>query len=78
MGEMLRDRLERESAVLAPRSSPPLATGVRIVEVEPNPSPWERSCPPHMPITAPQLKAILRSWGMPEDNAEITAEVLAW
>jgi hypothetical protein len=25
-----------------------------------------------------QLKAILRSWGMPEDNAEITAEVLAW
>jgi LDH2 family malate/lactate/ureidoglycolate dehydrogenase len=25
-----------------------------------------------------QLKAILRGWGMPEDNAEITAEVLAW
>ena len=25
-----------------------------------------------------QLKAILRAWGMPEDNAEITAEVLAW
>jgi LDH2 family malate/lactate/ureidoglycolate dehydrogenase len=25
-----------------------------------------------------QLKAILRGWDMPEDNAEITAEVLAW
>ncbi len=25
-----------------------------------------------------QLKAILCGWGMPEDNAEITAEVLAW
>src|SRR5262245_5839790 len=25
-----------------------------------------------------QLKAILRGWGMHEDNAEITAEVLAW
>src|SRR6478752_2331097 len=25
-----------------------------------------------------QLKAILRGWGMPEENAEITAEVLAW
>ena len=25
-----------------------------------------------------QLKAILRGWGMPEDNAEITAEVLSW
>ena len=25
-----------------------------------------------------QMKAILRAWGMPEDNAEITAEVLAW
>lgn len=25
-----------------------------------------------------QLKAILVGWGMPEDNAEITAEVLAW
>lgn len=25
-----------------------------------------------------QLKAILSGWGMPEDNAEITAEVLAW
>ncbi len=25
-----------------------------------------------------QLKAILRGWGMPEDNAEITAEILAW
>ena len=25
-----------------------------------------------------QLKAILVAWGMPEDNAEITAEVLAW
>ena len=25
-----------------------------------------------------QLQAILRAWGMPEDNAEITAEVLAW
>lgn len=25
-----------------------------------------------------QLKAILLGWGMPEDNAEITAEVLAW
>ena len=25
-----------------------------------------------------QLKAILRGWGMPEDNAEVTAEVLSW
>src|SRR3974390_1466679 len=25
-----------------------------------------------------QLKAILQSWGMPEDNAEITAEGRAW
>ena len=25
-----------------------------------------------------QLKAILRGWGMPEDNAETTAEILAW
>ncbi len=25
-----------------------------------------------------QLKAILVGWGMPEDNAEITAEVLSW
>ncbi len=25
-----------------------------------------------------QLKAILLGWGMPEDNAEITAEVLSW
>jgi LDH2 family malate/lactate/ureidoglycolate dehydrogenase len=25
-----------------------------------------------------QLLAILRAWGMPEDNAEITAEVMAW
>src|SRR5262249_60077223 len=25
-----------------------------------------------------QLKAILRGWGMPEETAEITAEVLAW
>lgn len=25
-----------------------------------------------------QLKAILLGWGMPEDNAEITAEILAW
>ena len=25
-----------------------------------------------------QLKAILRGWGMPEHNAEITAQVLAW
>jgi LDH2 family malate/lactate/ureidoglycolate dehydrogenase len=25
-----------------------------------------------------QLQAILRCWGMPDDNAEITAEVLAW
>lgn len=25
-----------------------------------------------------QLKAILRAWGMPDDNAEITADVLAW
>ena len=25
-----------------------------------------------------QLKAILRGWDMPEDNAETTAEVLAW
>src|SRR5215470_11285131 len=25
-----------------------------------------------------QLKAILRGWGMPEDNAEITSQVLAW
>jgi LDH2 family malate/lactate/ureidoglycolate dehydrogenase len=25
-----------------------------------------------------QMKAILLGWGMPEDNAEITAEVLAW
>ena len=25
-----------------------------------------------------QLKAILRGWGMPEENAEITADVLAW
>ena len=25
-----------------------------------------------------QLKAILRAWGMPEENAEVTAEVLAW
>jgi LDH2 family malate/lactate/ureidoglycolate dehydrogenase len=25
-----------------------------------------------------QLKAILQGWGMPEDSAEITAEVLAW
>jgi LDH2 family malate/lactate/ureidoglycolate dehydrogenase len=25
-----------------------------------------------------QLKAILLGWGMPEDNAEITAEIMAW
>jgi LDH2 family malate/lactate/ureidoglycolate dehydrogenase len=25
-----------------------------------------------------QLKAILQGWGMPDDNAEVTAEVLAW
>jgi len=25
-----------------------------------------------------QLKAILLGWGMPEDNAEITADILAW
>ncbi len=25
-----------------------------------------------------QLKAILASWGMPEDNAEITADILGW
>jgi LDH2 family malate/lactate/ureidoglycolate dehydrogenase len=25
-----------------------------------------------------QLKAILRAWGMPENNAEITAEILSW
>src|SRR5258708_21967904 len=25
-----------------------------------------------------QLKAILLSWGMPEDNAETTAEILSW
>jgi LDH2 family malate/lactate/ureidoglycolate dehydrogenase len=25
-----------------------------------------------------QIKAILRGWGMPEDNAEISAEVLSW
>ena len=25
-----------------------------------------------------QLKAILLSWGMPEDNAEITADILSW
>jgi LDH2 family malate/lactate/ureidoglycolate dehydrogenase len=25
-----------------------------------------------------QLKAILKGWGMPADNAEITAEILAW
>ena len=25
-----------------------------------------------------QIKAILRAWGMPEENAEITADVLSW
>ncbi len=25
-----------------------------------------------------QIKAILLAWGMPEDSAEQTAEVLAW
>ena len=25
-----------------------------------------------------QLKAILLAWGMPEDNAETTADVLCW
>jgi LDH2 family malate/lactate/ureidoglycolate dehydrogenase len=25
-----------------------------------------------------QLKAILSAWGMPEDNAETTAEILSW
>src|SRR3981189_751250 len=25
-----------------------------------------------------QLKAILLAWGMPEDNAEATAEILSW
>jgi LDH2 family malate/lactate/ureidoglycolate dehydrogenase len=25
-----------------------------------------------------QLKAILRAWGMPEDNAEVTADILSW
>jgi len=25
-----------------------------------------------------QLKAILRAWGMPDDNAEITADILSW
>jgi LDH2 family malate/lactate/ureidoglycolate dehydrogenase len=25
-----------------------------------------------------QLKAILLAWGMPEDNAEVTADVLSW
>src|SRR5690242_21917019 len=25
-----------------------------------------------------QLKAILLSWGMPEDNAETTADILSW
>ena len=25
-----------------------------------------------------QLKAILLAWGMPEDNAEITSEILSW
>ena len=25
-----------------------------------------------------QLKAILLSWGMPEDNAETTSDILSW
>jgi len=25
-----------------------------------------------------QLKAILSAWGMPEDNAETTADILSW
>ena len=25
-----------------------------------------------------QLKAILQSWGMEEDNADITADILGW
>jgi LDH2 family malate/lactate/ureidoglycolate dehydrogenase len=34
------------------------------------PAPYERH--------RAQLKAILSAWGMPEDNAEITAEILSW
>jgi len=38
----------------------------------------ELSMPAKYNLHRAQLQAILRAWGMPEDNAEITAEVLAW
>src|SRR5947209_18359706 len=42
----------------------------RPTEETPMPSPYEKH--------RAQLKAILLAWGMPEDNAEATADILSW
>jgi LDH2 family malate/lactate/ureidoglycolate dehydrogenase len=66
-----------------PCSSPaPLAATCHLRADQRGWAPERQSVGTPMPATytlhRAQLQAILRCWGMPEDNAEITAEVLAW
>jgi LDH2 family malate/lactate/ureidoglycolate dehydrogenase len=42
----------------------------RPEEETPMPAPYDKH--------RAQLKAILLAWGMPEDNAEATADILSW
>jgi hypothetical protein len=67
MGEKLRDRLR----------SPQLPTGARIVEVKRRNARRRNARPATYGDHRAQPKAILCGRGMPEDNAEVTAEVLA-
>jgi LDH2 family malate/lactate/ureidoglycolate dehydrogenase len=56
-----------------------LAACVQVVQIEcRNARPRGTSVPATYADHRAQLKAILLGWGMPEDNAEITAEVMAW
>ncbi len=60
-------------------TSPQLPTGARIVEVKRrNARPRNARARPTYADHRAQLKAIPCGWGMPEDNAEVTAGVLAW
>src|SRR5205823_13958892 len=49
----------------------------RCTEV-PSGTPKETSMPASYETHRAQLKAILLAWGMPEDNAEWTADILGW
>src|SRR6202041_470030 len=51
--------------------------GTRKVRVKANPR-REPSMPASYANHRAQIKAILLGWGMPEENAETTSEILSW